>query len=423
MKNALPALRRRLWTKGVWSFTVAGACLLLASVFVAFRLGRAQQIAGIAAFVFLGLGVALRATEEVEPARSWALRWWAGRGARRLFVALAIGLIVSESLFLVLQRGAPPPAAVETVSEVASEDIVQFAGALALAKRYGVDESLPPFLRATVDEPLERAVPFTAPKTGAYRLAVQMTDSPFVDSAQRESDYFTIVDAGRTTGQTFRVSDRVTRLSSIRVKLEARSLPNNLPATTLPDAPLALSLRPVGPGAESAAVVEVRLPPEEAGLNDAWRWVAFPLDMDLSEGTPRTFLAEFTSSSSVIGWALSHVTSGFRGTDDFYTDGELFVNRAVYTLGGDLSFEVLGRNEQSASPEVIVDETPLALVPSDDDAAWQVSQPISLQEEVAHSLTVRSRNPHIGFYRFVFVQEQAPVEPSPPTERPKETSP
>lgn len=390
-----PPLFRRLFASGVWPFTVAGASLLLASLFVFFRAGRAQQIAGMVAFVFLGLGVAFGAVEELLPSR--------GRRGQQFLVVLAVGLLVTESLFL-FRRGAPPPAKAEERTEVASEDFVQFAGTLALARRHAAAADTPPLLRAMPGQPAAREIQFTAPKTGSYRLAIQLTDTPFVDDAQRESDYLALVGTGRTVGQTFRVSERVTELAGIRVKLEARSLPNNMPATSAPDAPLTATFASVASGEH----VQVHVPTSEAGLNDAWRWVTLPFAPELSQGD-RTFAVEFTSASGVIGWALAHVTSGFNNTDDFYSDGELFMNREAYKPGGDLVFEVLGRNAQSAPPEVVVDGTPLSLKPTEDDPEWFVSDPRSLQEQQPHSLIVRSGNPHLSFYRFVFVQEQAPI--------------
>ncbi len=385
---------RGLFTQRVWPFTVAGVSLLLASLFVFFRLGRAQQIAGIVAFVFLGLGVLFGVIEEFLPSRV--------RRTRQLLVVLALGLLVVESAFL-FRRGAPPPAQTEERTEIASEDFVRFTGTLALAKRHAADMSAPPLLRATPDQPVEREISFTAPKDGQYRLAVQMTDSPFADAAQKKSDYLALVGTGRTVGQTFRVSERVTKLAGIRVKLEARSLPNNMPATSAPDAPLIASFSSVTGGKQT----QVQVSPAEAGLNDAWRFVTLPFEVDLTGNT--TFAVEFTSASDTIGWALAHVTRSFEGTDDFYPDGELFVNREVYAPGGDLVFEILGRNAQSAPPEILVDETPLSLTPTDDDHNWFVSEPLSLREDGTHSLMVRSSNPHISVYRFVFVQEQAPV--------------
>lgn len=405
-------LPRRLLDQGVWPFAVAGGSLLLASVFVFFRLGRAQQIAGMVAFVFLALGVAFGMVEGLLPARI--------RRVRRTLVVLAVGLLVAESALL-FQRGAPPPPAkTEASAEVAREDFVQFAGTLALARRHAAAADAPPLVRATPEQSVEREIPFQVPRAGAYRLAVQMTDSPFVDAVQGASDYLSMVGTGRTVGQTFRVSERVTRLTGLRVKLEARSLPNNLPATSAPDAPLVASFSSVAGGTP----VQVQVSPEEAGLNDAWRFVTLPFEAEVSGD--RTFTVEFTSASDTLGWALAHVTKGFEGTDDFYPDGELFVNREVYRPGGDLVFEVLGRNETAEPPEVTVDGTSLALTPTADFPDWFVSQPLALREEGDHSLVVHSNNPHISFYRFVFVQEQAPVA-TPVTEEtpqtPEATSP
>lgn len=387
-----------------WPFIVAGVWLLLASVFVWFRVGTWDVIAGLAAFVFLSLGVTLGLFEEIG---------WTSRLVSKFIVAMAVGLIVVES-FSLLRPGHPPAQQGELSTAVAPEDLVQFAGTLALAKRHAADTTLAPLLRATPDEPVNREIAFTAPRAGEYRLAVQMTDAPFVAYAQLESDYLALVGVGRTIGQTFRVSDQVTHLAGIRIKLEARSLPNNMPATSSPDKPLVVSFRPLTAAGGSAGVAEIQLPPAEAGLNDAWRWVTLPLAVDLSQRGNRAFIVEFSSESEIIGWALAHVTSSFQGRDDFYADGELFINREVYKPGGDLVFEILGRNEQSASPEVIVDETPLSLVGVDDDANWFLGQPILLQEGAEHKLIVRSTNPHLSFYRFVFVQEQAPIAPSPP---------
>lgn len=394
------SILRRLQAPGVWPFTVAGVSLFLASIFIFFRLGRAQQIAGMVAFVFLGLGIAFGIIGKISPSRA-RLIW-------RLLILLALGLIVVESVFL-SRRGAPPPLA-ESVPEVSNEDFMQFAGTLALAKRHAADTNVPPLLQATPDEPVNREISFTAPKAGDYRLAVQMADAPFVAYAQHESDYLSLVGVGRTVGQTFRVTDRITQLTGIRIKLESRSLPNNMPATSVPDKPLIVSFRPLIAEGEPTNTAEIELPPTEAGLNDAWRWVTLPFEANVSQGGNRSFIVEFTSASEIIGWALAHVTSSFQGKNDFYSDGELLINRGVYKPGGDLVFEILGRNEQSSVPEVLVDETLLSLKGVDEDAQWFLSQPISLREGAEHKLVVRSSNPHISFYSFVFVQEQAPVE-------------
>lgn len=389
---------RRVCAPGVWPFTIAGVSLLLASIFVFFRLGRAQQIAGMTAFLFLGLGIAFAMIAQIRPSRA--------RLGKRLLVFFVLGVLVVESVLL-SRRGAPAPVP-EPVTKVSNEDFMQFAGTLALAKRYAADTALPPLLRATLDEAVNKEISFTAPQTGQYRLAVQMTDTPFVVYAQPASDYLALVGVGRTIGQTFRISDRVTQLAGMRIKLEARSLPNNMPATSPPDKPLLVSFKPLSGGGIAAAPVEIVLSPAEAGLNDAWRWVTLPFEVDVSHGGNRAFIVEFTSASEIVGWALAHVTRSFQGTDDFYPDGELFINREAYKPGGDLVFEILGRNDQADSPEVLVDETLLSLE-SVDDAQWFLSQPLSLQEGAAHSLVVRSRNPHTSFYRFVFVQEQTPL--------------
>lgn len=394
----LRTMVRRVRAPGVWPFTTAGVSLLLASIFVFFKLGRAQQIAGMAAFLFLGLGVALAMIEKMRPSRA--------RLVGRLLLLLVLGILVVESV-LVSRRGAPPPTA-PSVAKVSNEDFVQFAGTLALAKRYATDITLPPLLRATLDETVSKEIAFTAPQTGPYRLAVQMTDTPFVAYAQLESDYLALVGAGRTIGQTFRVSDRITKFAGIRIKLEARSLPNNMPATSPPDKPLLVSFKPLSGGGADITTTEIHLLPAEAGLNDAWRWVTLPFEVDVSQGGNRAFIVEFTSASEIVGWALAHVTRSFQGIDDFYPDGELFINREAYKPGGDLVLEVLGRNDQADSPEVLVDTTPLSLE-SSDDAQWFLSQPLSLQEGAKHTLVVRSHNPHTSFYRFVFVQEQAPL--------------
>ena len=403
---------RRLFTfvsREHWAFTLSAFFLLVAVFFLFLKLGLWALASALTAFVLLCLQVALSILGSVRRAFPHRLTRPVYRILQVFLLALALVIILHESrIELAGGQRAPPPWS-ETASQerLSQEDLVQFAGNFLLAKRLGVDTQAPPTLQATVDQPLDHTIEFTAPEAWTYRLAIQMTDRPFVDYRQRASDYLVLVGTGRTAGQTFRVSDAVTKLTGLRVKLEARSLPNNLPATSAPDAPLVATFSRVTAGGPPAPAVQVQLPPEEAGLNDAWRWVTIPFEAELSSG--RTFAVEFTSTSEVIGWALAHVTSGFEGTDDFYPDGELFVNRIPYNLGGDLSFEVLGRNEQSAFPEVLVDEVPLSLVQSEDDPDWYVSQPVTLRADEKHALTVRSSNPHFGFYRFVFVQEQAPI--------------
>lgn len=398
-------------SKEHWAFALAAFCLLAAVLFLAVKLGLWALVSALTAFVLLCLQVALSTLDQVRQAFPRRLTPRVYRVLSVFLSILAVVVIVRESKIELAGGKAAPPLWFETTpgERLSKEEFVQFAGNFLLAKRLGADTQAPPVLQATGDQPVSRTIEFEVPESWKYTLAIQMTDRPFVDHQQRASDYLALVGTGRTVGQTFSVSDRVTRLTGLRVKLEARSLPNNLPATTSPDSPLVASFSPVSPGGEPVEAVEVRLPPEEAGLNDAWRWVTFPFEVDLSGRKDRTFAVEFTSASDVIGWALAHVTSGFEGTDDFYPDGELFMNRAPYDLGGDLSFEVLGRNEQSAFPDVVVDETPLSLQQPPDDADWYVSQPVALDEGDKHTLTVHSSNPHIGFYRFVFVQEQAPV--------------
>lgn len=394
----------------MWPFTIVAACLLLASVLVWFRIVPWDVIAGLAAFIFLSLAVARGVVDEARRSYPGLIRQRTSRAVSWLLVITAVGLIVTESFFLLKpgKQSAPP---VESPPAVAPEEVIYFAGTLDfLPRRQELDLSTTlPVVRAGVDQPVDKTISFTAPTTGEFRLAVQMTDSPFVDQAQRTHDALSIVGRGRTVGQTFLVSENVTKLTGVRVKLEARSIPNNLPGTSPPDAPLVATLFPLFRSGEPVKVVEARLPPKEAGLNDRWRWVTFPFEMDLLGARDRKFAVEFTSSSDVVGWALTHVNQGFEGTDDFYAGGELSFNRAPNDPSGDLAFEVLGRNERSAAPELIVDATILTLEKVEGDEHWFLSQPITLREGQGHTLIVRSTNPHISFYRFVFVQEQSPL--------------
>lgn len=411
IKEFIESHYRQLLRPTIWPLAVVGVSLLLASIFVLFKLHGAAKIVGLIAFVFIAIFIAFRIVDEASSI-GWLTR--NQQRIRRGLVVLAVILIGVESIFILGQGVLSAPDEIELPAEVADEDFVKFAGTLDLAQRYKAKSGTTPLLKATPDQPAERTISFTAPTSGAYRLAVQLEDSPFVDRAQPESDYLTIVDQGRSLGQTFVVSDRMSTLSGLRIKLEARSIVNNLPGTSAPDAPLLVNIRRLFDHSESEQVFTTSLDPEVAGLNDDWRWVTIPLDVEVTAGQSREFLVEFTSSAQFVGWALSHVTNSWKSVDDYYEDGQLYVDRQLYELGGDLAFEILGRNEQAADSRLTVDGSLLELEALDEDDDWYLSQAVRIEEGKEHTLTISSSNPHLGFYRFVFVQERTGIESSAP---------
>lgn len=286
------------------------------------------------------------------------------------------------------------------VTPADAEDVVRFTSTLNLATRMGADTSSQPLFRAGVGQPIDRSVEFKVPRAGQYRLVLQMTDGPFVAQQQSVGEYLEVVREGSAVGQTFTVDDTSPRLGGVKVKLEARGIRTNQPAETAPDAPLTATLYT----SDQKKIGEIVLPVERAGLNDAWRWVTFPFDVELSKKTNRAFFVEFTSPSKVTGWALSRVSNGFENVEDHYRGGELLINGTG--VSADLTFAVLTRSHENKQPRLLVDETELTFSPLAGEPGWFFSEPVELSEGT-HLLIVQSSNPHVSFFRFIFVPESA----------------
>lgn len=293
-----------------------------------------------------------------------------------------------------------PPAGVVIPAE--TEDVVRFTSTLNLAKRMGADLGSLPLFRAAVGQPIDQSVEFKVATAGAYRLVLQMTDSAFVDQRQATGEYLEVVREDQAVGQTFTVRPETARFGGLRVKLEARGITTGQPAETPPDAPMTATLYTNN----QEKIGEVILPVEQAGLNDAWRWVTIPFDVALPAGRGRTFFMEFTSPATVVGWALSRVSNGFNNVDDHYQGGELLLNGQPPKEGAraDLEFEVLARSSETKQPRILVDETVLTFTSLPETKDWLFSEPVDLSEG-AHVLIVQSSNPHLSFFRFIFVPE------------------
>lgn len=334
------------------------------------------------------------------------------------YVLAGVFLLLSIYLFF---RGRAPvgesrgPDLTSAVTPAESEGVVRFTSSLNLAQRMGADLNSPPLFRAGVTQAIDRDVEFKVPRAGKYLLAMQMTDTPFVIQKQAIGEYLDVVREDQAIGQTFTVGSDVPQFSGVQVMLEARSILSNQPADTPPDAPLTATLY----SDRHDKLGEYVLPVEQAGLNDAWRWVSFHFDSEFSQGNRRKFFVEFSSPSTVTGWALSRVSNGFGGIADHYSDGELLINGKPPTVGpsADLAFAVLTRSSENKQPLLLVDETELTFSPLPGDQDWFASEPTDLSDGV-HLLVVRSSNPHLSFFRFIFVPEsdtsdQATLTPSP----------
>lgn len=332
------------------------------------------------------------------------------------------GLFLLLSMYLFFSSRAPAgdsrrPDPIPAVAPAESEGVVRFTSSLNLAKRMGADLNVPPLFRAGVTQAIDRDIEFKAPRAGKYRLVMQMTDTPFVIEKQAVGEYLDVVKKGQAVGQTFTVGSDVPQLGGVQVKLEARSIVGGQPADTVPDAPLTAILY----SDSHDKLAEYVLPVEQAGLNDAWRWVSFPFDIDLSRGSRRKFFVEFSSPSTVNGWALSRVSNGFGGIVDYYTNGELLINGANGS-SADLTFAVLTRSNETKQPRLLVDETELTFSPLPGDREWFTSGPVELSEG-AHLLIVKSSNPHLSFFRFIFVPESADVVDESPSNAPTTPKP
>jgi len=324
------------------------------------------------------------------------------------FAYLIAGVFLILSVYFFFSRREPRPGdtskpeSVAAVTPADAEDVVRFTSTLNLAKRMGADTSSQPLFRAGVGQPIDRDVEFKVLNSGQYRLVMQMTDTPFVDQQQLVGEYLEVVREGTAVGQTFTVSDKSPHFGGLKVKLEARNILAGQPAEVAPDAPLTATLYTN----DEKKVADVVVPVTEAGLNDAWRWLPIPFDVPLSPGSNQKFFVEFTSPSKVTGWALSRVSNGFENVEDHYPGGELRINGKRPEVGpsADLTFAVLTRSNENEQPRLLIDETELIMKPLPETPEWFFSDPVELSEGT-RLLVVRSQNPHLSFFRFVFVPE------------------
>lgn len=349
--------------------------------------------------------------------RSLLHKPWLGYLLAGIFLLLSMYLFFNDRVPGDKRAGADLASAVVPTE---SEGVVRFTSSVNLATRMGSDPSSLPLFRAGATQGIKRDVEFKAPRTGTYRLVMQMTDTPFAIYKQEVGEFLEVVKDGEAVGQTFTVDSDIPQLGGVQVKLEARSILRGQPADTAPDAPLTATLYRAG---SQEKLAEYVLPVEQAGLNDAWRWVSFPLNVDLGRGDGRKFFVEFTSPATVNGWALSRVSNGFESIADHYAAGELLINGKPRedVAGGDLTFAVLTRSTATKQARLLVDETELTLAPLAETPGWFRSQPVEL-DEGAHLLIVQSDNPHLSFFRFIFVpdvaQEQNSTEQSETTATP-----
>lgn len=334
-----------------------------------------------------------------------------------VFVLLSAYLFFHGRASQTSDKSAPELAATTPVDV---KDVVRFTSSLNLAKRMGADLNLPPLFRAGAEQAIDRSIEFKVPRAGKYQLLMQMTDSPFVDQQQAVGEYLEVVREGHSVGQTVTVRAKTSHFGGLKVKLEARSIVSGQPADTAPDAPMTATLYT----GNREKIGEFVVSAEQAGLNDAWRWVTVPFDVQLSPGSNRTFSVEFTSPSKVNGWALSRVSNGFGNVDDHYPGGELLINGKPPGVGSsaDLTFAVLARSSENKQPHLLADETELTFSPLSGDPGWFVSKAVELDEAV-HLLIVQSSNPHLSFFRFIFVPESATVVDESPRNTPTTPKP
>lgn len=409
--------KKYTFLKRWWAAPLALLAYILSSVFL--LIGRTQlaSVVAVAAYTLLGLTIAIFILNRARRAMPSTISGSIYVGIYSVLIAIAAVTIFVGGR-TEFPAASPSQKSAETSKEVApalepasSEDVVRFTSTLNLAKRMGSSVGSPPLFRAGVENPLDSSVEFKPPQGGMYYLAVQMADEPFIAESQSSGEYLEVVREDYAVGQTLTVPKDITTLGGVRVKLEARSIVNSQPAGTPPDAPLTAKLYQLsGPG-DRKLIDAYELPTEQAGLNDQWKYATFPFEVNLASGSNQTFLVEFTSPSTTNGWALSRVANGFGGIDDHYPGGELLINGSPpeYGPAADLTFDILARSEQSDKPELFVDDIELQLSRAPGEDNWFISQPVDLSEEI-HLLIIKSDNPHISFYRFVFFQELSSLE-------------
>lgn len=352
--------------------------------------------------------------------RSLFIKAWFGYLLAGVFLLLSVYFFFNGRAPRAGDKPGPAAELAAAVTPVDTQDVVRFTSTLNLAQRMGADLTSQPLFRAGVKQAIDRSIEFKVSPAGKYQLVMQMTDTPFVDQQQAVGEYLEVVREGQAVGQTVTAGAQASHFGGLKVKLEARGILTGQPADTAPDAPITATLYTGG----HEKIDEVVVPVEQAGLNDAWRWVDFPFDVPLSPGSNRTFLVEFTSPAQVTGWALSRVTNGFGNVDDHYPGGELLINGKPPEIGpsADLTFAVLARSSENKQPRLAVDETVLTFTPLAEAKEWLLSEPVELNEGV-HLLIVQSSNPHLSFFRFIFVPEsdtssQATLAPSPASPSP-----
>lgn len=400
-----------------WAASLTLIAYIFSSLFLLIGLTQLAQVASLAASVLLGLAIAIFLL-------NWARRSMPSAISGSIYVGL-YGVLVAIAAVIIFiggkeefsrisssQKQAETSNEAAPAAEILSEDVVRFARTLDLATRMGVDTNSPaPSYRADEGDSIDISLEFKPPRSGSYYLAVQMTDTPFIAERQAQGEYLDVVQEGHSVGQTFQVGKDVSSFGGIRVKLEARSIVSGQPADSPPDAPLTATLYQLTGSGDRKLIDEFELPIDKAGLNDAWKYITFPFDLGTALTSNQTFLVEFTSPSSTIGWALSRVTNGFQGIDDLYKNGELLINGVPpeSAPAADLTFDILARSNKTEKPKVLVDDIPLQLVPVQGKENWFTSQPVDISEGV-HVLIIQSNNPHISFYRFVFFEEMSVVQ-------------
>lgn len=248
----------------------------------------------------------------------------------------------------------------------------------------------------------------TVPRDGAYAVSVKAATSRYVSAiAQLESDYLDTIAKGKSIGQTFELAPGVGVLHSLKFKLEARHASSNTPASTLPDAPLTMTLYRVdGNGETKEVVASATLSPEVAPVNDAWSLVEVPIDISL-DGQGGRFLAELTSPATEVGWAVATISDGFGNKADYYSAGAMSVNGKSQQR--DVAFMVLTQvgSPQTAGIEIATTTLPLSLTETKE--SWQEVGTIELLAG-SHSVTLPVTNPHVRIDQIVLRSAGAPPQ-------------
>lgn len=251
------------------------------------------------------------------------------------------------------------------------------------------------------------------PRDGAYTVSVKAATRQYVSAVtQLESDYLDTIAQGKSIGQTFELESGAQLLHSLKFKLEARYPGSNVPAATIPDAPLTATVyRFDDTTGTKELVAQVDVAAHVAPVNDQWDLIDVPIEISL-DGRGGRFLVELTSPATKVGWAIATVADGFGNKADHYSAGAMTVNGESQRR--DLVFVVLTQVGSPQTAGVQFDNKVLPLSTNQIGELWQELGSVELLAG-SHTVTLPINNPHLRIDQIILRSAgTAQPRPQPP---------